>query len=256
MNDRFASAAIAGSDKYYWHRYIETYERAFAALGDARRVVEFGVLHGASIRWLAECFPRAEIIGVDILREQPEWPRDARISYRQADQADRAAARAMLRGIDGMVDLIIDDGSHVPRQQASCLVEGMARLRSGGLYILEDICTSHPLQAAFAHDSVIGGKRVANALNVLMAIQHLRDVGKACDPAIVSALSAPGFFTADDVGALFQGVANTEIYKRTRLPLRCHACGGDDFDYVAWLCRCGAELYHPANSMTALVWKR
>jgi predicted O-methyltransferase YrrM len=248
--------AIVASDKFYWHRYVDTYLAAFASLGEARRVVEIGVLHGASLRWLAECFPGAEVIGADILPEQPGWPKHARISYRPVDQADRTAVRAMLTAIDGPIDLIIDDGSHVPTHQATCLAEGLARVRPGGLYILEDICTSHPLQPDFSHYSSRDGRRVANALNVLMAIQHMKDVGMACEPRHVAALAAPGFFSEADVRALFAAVARVEIYKRTRLPLRCHACGESEFDYVDWRCRCGTDLYHPANSMTALVWKR
>jgi predicted O-methyltransferase YrrM len=247
---------IAESDKYYWHRYTEIYLRGFAALGEARGVVEFGVLHGASISWLAKRFSEAEIVGADILVRQPEWPVDPRISYRQVDQEDRAAVRAMLAAIAGDVDLIIDDGSHIPQHQASCLAEGVARLRPGGLYILEDICTSHPLQPAFANYSLRDGRRLPNALNVLLAIQHLRDIAAPCDAATVASLAAPSFLTERDVSALFDTIAEIEIYKRTRLPLRCYACGTSDFDYVNWLCRCGAELYHPANSMTALVWKR
>jgi len=255
--DRVATAAaIVDSDKHYWHRYTETYRNAFAALGDVRRAIEFGVFRGASIRWLAECFPDAEVIGADILPVQPEWPHGERISYRQIDQGDRLAVAAMLGGITGEVDLIIDDGSHIPQHQASCLAEGMARVRPAGLYILEDICTSHPLRQDFAHYSVANGNRVPNALNVLMAIQHLKDIGRACGPDQASALAAQGFLSRNDVAALFTMTDRVDIYKRTQLPLRCYSCGGVDYDYVSWLCRCGAELYQPANSMAALVWKR
>lgn len=254
MDHTATEAGIAATDKHYWHRYTETYHRAFAALGRVRRVVEFGVLHGASIRWLAECFPGAAIIGADILPEQPDWPRGPHIGYRQVDQADRAAIRAMLSGVYGEIDLIIDDGSHIPQHQASCLAEGMARLRPAGLYVLEDICTSHPLQPAFAHHSIRDGNRVPNALNVLLAIQHRKDIGATGCPE--ATLAAAGFFSGADVAALFAAIDRVEIYKRTQLPLRCFACGGTDFDYVTWLCRCGEELYAPANSMTALAWKR
>ena len=249
-------ASIADSDKHFWHRYIATYRAAFAALGEVRRVIEFGVLHGASIRWLSTCFPLAEIIGADLLPQQPDWPRDGRILYRQIDQADRPGVRSMLHGIAGDVDLIIDDGSHIPQHQASCLAEGMMRLRPGGLYILEDIGTSHPLHSGFTQDSMQNGRRVANALNVLLAIQHVKDTGPADYSTIATSLPAPGFLNASDVLSLFTSVDRIEIYKRTQLPLHCYACGGRDFDYVAWLCRCGVELYHPADSMTALVWKR
>jgi len=256
MDRRVPTESIANSDKHYWHRYTETYRAAFAILGDVHRVVEFGVFHGASIRWLAECFPGAEIIGADILPVQSDWPRDAEISYRQIDQADRAGIRTMLDAIAGDVDLVIDDGSHIPQHQASCLAEGMARIRPAGLYILEDISTSHPLQAAFAHYSILDGRRIPNALNVLLAIQHIKDTGRVCDSATEAMLAAPGFLSRLDVGTLFNTIDRVEIYKRTQLPLHCHACGGNDFDYVSWLCRCGTELYQPADSMTALVWKR
>ena len=256
MDRRAAAESIVDSDKHYWHRFIETYRAAFAVLGDVRRVIEFGVLHGASVRWLSTCFPRAEIIGADLLPQQPDWPRDGRISYRQIDQADRDAVRSMLDGIAGEVDLVIDDGSHIPQHQASCLAEGMARLRPGGLYILEDIATSHPLHAGFAHHSILNGSRVPNALNVLLAIQHIRDTGRRHDSDIATSLAAPGFLNASDVVALLATIDRVAIHKRTQLPLRCYACGGSDFDYVLWLCQCGAELYHPADSMTALIWKR
>jgi hypothetical protein len=252
MDRPFPTSGIADSDKYYWHRYTDTYQRAFAMLGDVRRVIEFGVFQGASIRWLAECFPGADIVGADILPVRPEWPRGPRISYRRVNQAGREGVGAMLDDIEGDVDLIIDDGSHIPQHQASCLAAGMARVRSTGLYILEDICTSHPLQPAFAHHSIVNGQRVPNALNVLMAIQHLRDIGRDRAPQ----LAAPSFFNQRDIDTLFQTIDRVEIYKRTQLPLRCYACGGSEFDYVSWLCECGAELNHPANSMTALVWKR
>jgi hypothetical protein len=250
--DRHATS-IVDSDKHYWHRYIETYRAAFPALGNVRRVIEFGVLHGASIRWLADCFPGAEIIGADILPEQSGWPQDRRISYQQIDQANRAGIRTMLDAIVGDVDLVIDDGSHIPQHQASCLAEGFARLRSGGLYILEDIGTSHPLHAGFAHFSVQDGRRVPNALNLLLAVQHIKDTGLAHD---ITTLAGPGFLNESDVATLFATIDRVEIYKRTQLPLHCYACGGNSFDYVSWLCQCGVELYHPADSMTALVWKR
>ena len=247
---------IIDSDKHYWHRYTDTYRDAFAVLGDVRRVIEFGVFHGASIRWLAECFPEAEIVGADILPMQPDWPRDPRISYRRIDQADRSGVRAMLEGIEGDVDLIIDDGSHIPQHQATCLAEGVARVHSGGLYVLEDICTSHPLQSAFAHHSIVDGRRVPNALNVLLAVQHLKDIGAGCGPGRSATLAASGFLGQSDIEALFRTIARVDFYKRTQLPLRCYACGRSDFDYVSWLCECGSALYDPANSMTALVWKR
>src|SRR5262249_8996013 len=58
------------SDRHYWHRYTDRYEQAFASLGVVRDVLEFGVLEGASIRWLHHRFPEARIVGVDIISPQ------------------------------------------------------------------------------------------------------------------------------------------------------------------------------------------
>jgi predicted O-methyltransferase YrrM len=256
MDHQATTLSILDSDKHYWHRYIETYRAAFARLGKVDRVVEFGVLHGASIRWLADCFPAAEIIGADLLPRQPDWPRDGRVRYWQIDQADRSGIRTMFAGISGGVDMVIDDGSHIPQHQASCLAEGMTRLRPGGLYILEDIGTSHPLHGDFAHYSLQQGRRIPNALNVLLAIQHTRDTGLLYGSGIATRLASPGMLSEVDVANLFASVDRVEIYRRTQLPLQCYACGSNDFDYVVWRCRCGAELYLPADSMAALVWKR
>jgi hypothetical protein len=248
-------SAIEKSDKFYWHRYVDTYLRAFGQLGDVRTVVEFGIFKGESIRWLAELFPQAIIYAADILPLQPEWPRGKQIRYAQVDQGDRPRVGELLDEIDTPIDLIIEDGSHIPQHQAWCLTEGLKRLRPGGLYIVEDLGTSHPAQPAFAHFSVRENRWQPNVLNVLLALQHLKDIGRPVTPDIAASLSAPEFFSSPEIAALAGQIAHAEIFKRTQLPLRCHACGQADFDYIQWRCRCGAPLYEAADSMTALVWK-
>jgi hypothetical protein len=246
---------ITQSDKYYWHRYTEVYEAPFAHLADARLVVELGIFRGDSLAWLAERFPRADLVGVDILPLQPTWPVSPRIRYVQADQGDRRAIADVFAGLPDQPDLILEDGSHIPRHQVNCLLEGFARLSPGGLYVLEDICTSHPLTQAFSHYSSPGGIRSPNALHVLMALQHLRDTGSMLTPALADHLSSDLFCTASEVRVLFASIATIQIHKRTKLPLRCYNCGGGTFDYLLWRCECGVDLYHPTNSMTCLIWK-
>lgn len=249
-------SAIEKSDKFYWHRYVDTYLRAFDQLGEVRTVVEFGIFRGESVRWLTELFPKAVIYAADILPLQPEWPRGERIRYAQVDQADRLRVAELLDEIEAPIDLIIEDGSHIPQHQASCLAEGLKRLRPGGLYIVEDMGTSHPSQTDFAQFSVRENQRQPNVLNVLLALQHLKDTGRPVTMEIAASLSAPEFFSSAEIAAIGGAIDSAEIFKRTQLPLRCYACGQADFDYVHWRCRCGAPLYEPADSMTALVWKK
>ena len=69
------------SDKFYWHRYGPVYSNVFERTSSPKVIVEFGVLEGASVRWLANRFPNARIFGLDILDQQESWPVDERITY-------------------------------------------------------------------------------------------------------------------------------------------------------------------------------
>ena len=59
-----------------------------------------------------------------------------------------------------------------------------------------------------------------------------------------------------DIQCLWNAIAETHLNKRTQLPLACYDCGGGDFDYLSWKCRCGVDLCETAGSMTYLIWKR
>lgn len=91
------------------------------------------------------------IVGVDILPEQPEWPIDPHVEYRQADQGSEDQTAAVLADLPPP-QLIIQDGSHVPAHRARCLQLGMDRLLPGGLYILEDAHTSLPSHSLFKQE--------------------------------------------------------------------------------------------------------
>ena len=252
------SETILESDKYYWHRYTEFYEQHFAKLQcDPKIIIEFGVFHGASIRWLLERFPGARIFGLDILPPQHDWPVHSRVTYSQVDQGDRPAIARALSQIEGEADLMIEDGSHIPQHQAACLTLGLEKVSSGGIFISEDISTSHPMNSAFAHFSHRHGKPLPTALHVLMAIQHNKDLGLTdLSSTHAAALADVDFFTPSDVSALFESIQSIDIFKRTKLPLRCYSCGQSDFDYTAWRCRCGVNLNQPDDSMAALIVKK
>jgi len=73
------------SDKSFWHGYTAFYEPRLPTSINGL-VLEFGVFKGNSIRWLQARYPTATIVGADILPMQPEWPVDARATYRVVDQ--------------------------------------------------------------------------------------------------------------------------------------------------------------------------
>ena len=258
--DTHALAAAAGSgtgscpesDKFYWHRYIPSYEQAFASLGDVADILEFGVLDGASIHWLADRFPHSRIIGVDIIAPRPSWPHSDRIDYAEADQSNPSTVAAMFAKFGRRYDLIIDDGSHLPPHQASCLIEALPFVRPGGLYILEDVHTSHPDNPDFRPYNAPGA---ATCLHVLLAMQHLKDCSRPLTPELASTLATPGFFSVEDLLYLSTDIGTIELFRRTSLPLRCYACGSRAFDYKRLRCQCGANLYAAADSMSFLIRK-
>jgi hypothetical protein len=247
-----ARHACVESDKYYWHRYVDKYEQAFTSLGDVSDILEFGVFEGASVRWLEQRFPSSRILGVDITTPKPTWPSGSRFDYVQANQGDSSAIRSMLARFDRGYDLIIDDGSHLPPHQASCLVEAFPFVRPGKLYIIEDIHTCHPDNPDFKHYSPSG---TANCLHVLLAMQHLKDCSLPLSGEMAATLATPGFFSPEDLVYLFEKIRGIDFFKRTSLPLRCYRCGSSAFDYKQLRCVCGVHLYAASDSMSVLLWK-
>jgi hypothetical protein len=87
-----------------------------------------------------------------------------------------------------------------------------------------------------------------------LLIEHLLATGDALRSTDLERLSFPGLFTPADARRLVSVIADVDIYRRATLPLRCHPCGGDDFDPVATMCRRGTELdFMAVDSITAVV---
>ncbi len=239
------------SDKHYWHRYSRFYQRHLAAIGNGASILEYGVFQGASIRWLRRIFPQAAIVGVDILPQQPAWPTGPGITYLTADQGDRPGIARMLQTLNRTFDLVIEDGRHVPAHQANCLAETFPYLRAGGKYVLEDLHTSHPGHANYRQYCAPG---TPDSIHLLLLIEHRRASGQALRANDIERISQGGVFTQADVSRLADMIEEIDIFRRATLPLRCFACGTDDFDFVAMTCQCGIDLdVLGADSMTAVL---
>jgi hypothetical protein len=247
------SPLIAASDKHFWHAYVDFYARHFPADIDGL-VLEFGVLNGNSIRWLSERFPSAQLIGADILPLQPSWPLGPRIRYVQLDQGREDQVAGLLASIPAP-QLIIEDGSHIPAHQSRCLRLGLAALAPGGLYVLEDIHSSHPAHSLFRAEF---GSQVGNAqtaLTVLLAFEHAKRLGCAeLSPGQLDRL-AGGHFSREQLASLYAQIGRIEVYKRETLPTLCYRCGSTEFNYTSWTCTCGEPLLQAADSMSILIRK-
>lgn len=117
---------------------LRFYTRLLAGL-QAQRILEIGVKGGASTAFWKQLFPSATVVGLDVdLR--PRLGGDG-VIYVQADQSDEAKLAALAAEY-GPFDLVIDDGSHVSDHQATSLRALLGHLRSGGIYVIEDVHAS------------------------------------------------------------------------------------------------------------------
>jgi hypothetical protein len=127
-----------------YSNYFEIYERYLAPLKDRTpAILEIGVQHGGSLLlWDSYFEGNATIYGMDILPECKKFE-SGNIRIFIGDQSDKAFLADVIRQI-GKVDIIIDDGSHIPAHQiASFEALFYEVLAEDGVYICEDCHTSY-----------------------------------------------------------------------------------------------------------------
>lgn len=136
------------TNKWGLHWFTSIYERHLREFRDLPvRVLEIGVggggqpaAGGESMRMWKRYFHRGLIFGADIFDKS--GVDQQRILTAIVDQSDPEA----LVDLDeryGPFDIIIDDGSHVNSHVRTTLDVLFPRLRSGGLYVIEDLWTTY-----------------------------------------------------------------------------------------------------------------
>ena len=146
------------SDKANFHAFTYEYDKVLSHLRHEKiDFLEVGILEGGSLRMWHEYFTNAIIHGVDL------WDYSTMNSERMktyiANQEDEVSLRALPKNFD----VILDDGGHTMLQQQLTLkVLFTDHLKSGGLFILEDLHTSGP---SYAHTH--GSTETNNTLKLL-----------------------------------------------------------------------------------------
>ena len=131
---------LEGTDKTTLHAYGPIYDELFHPRKDkVRNVLEIGVLSGASLVNLANFFPQANILGIDIdlknVRYGTDNPRVTMIECDATKVEDFTLSLITLAGFD----IVIDDGSHAPEDMVASFVIWSSKVKSGGLYVIEDV---------------------------------------------------------------------------------------------------------------------
>ena len=253
------------TDKSFWHKYTEVYDQIFGNIHSqftSPCILEYGVFKGESIQTYLDYFPQAEIHGVDILPQRPEWPISQNVKYFEVDQSLRYQIKNFLNKLDRRFDLVIEDGGHRPDQQFNSLIETLPYMKMGSVYILEDLHTSmrgHPLNKFFR---LFGVKYPGNCYQVLLAIKHVHELielGKIqtneATNILISKFQKSSLLGKTDIISIYKKVREVQIYKRSDLPIECWQCRSHDFNYLKLECdNCGKDLMGIQESLTAILY--
>ena len=158
-----------------WIHYFDIYQKHFEKfVGKEVNVLEIGVFSGGSLEmWKRYFGSKCRIYGIDI-RKECKLYEDEETKIFIGDQADRKFWQQFRQQVS-CLDIVIDDGSHVPEQQIVTLEEMLPHIRSGGVYMCEDIHLHHNGFAAYIYG-------LSNRLNAM-----------ACDPGQLTPVYASGF---------------------------------------------------------------
>jgi len=130
--------------------YADIYDRYFSSMRyEEINILELGVKGGASIAAFREYFPKAKIYGIDIDPHCKVFDNPSKnIFVEIMSQTDEAAINAFLK--DTKFDIILDDASHVNKFTIASYNILNNRIKSNGLYIIEDLgCAYFKLETEF-----------------------------------------------------------------------------------------------------------
>lgn len=178
------------TDKATGHKFTDFYERYVSKYNNPN-ILEIGVYHGASLKMWEEYFGNPLIVGVDIMDKKEYESENIKIIV--ADQSDFSQLKECLK-YASEYDIIVDDGSHIIGHQISTLCNLFPYLKSGGVYICEDL-----------HTSFIGGQYNPNNDN-LTAYDFVYRINKDIE------IETP-YATQDQINYAKQNTSIVEIFQ-------------------------------------------
>jgi len=135
-----------GTDKSSkFHAYTKIYEKYFHQLkNQPLKFLEIGFCYGCSAHMWEDYFTQAEIHFID---NNPgtlhHFTNFSRTMLHIMNQEDPNELANFIKKTGGEFDIIIDDGGHTMHQQITSFVQLFPAVKSGGLYVIEDLHTSY-----------------------------------------------------------------------------------------------------------------
>lgn len=141
-------AQVYQTDKFGLHFYTPHYQTHFSKFRNKKiKLLEIGVggyddpsRGGNSLRMWKKFFKNGKIYSIDIF-DKSELEED-RIKIFKGSQVDLHFLEKIINHI-GEIDIIIDDGSHINEHVIQSFIYLFPKLKSGGIYVVEDVQTSY-----------------------------------------------------------------------------------------------------------------
>lgn len=163
------------TDKVTRHGYHRFYPYFLAHLREREvRMLEIGVNRQGSLKFWCDYFPTCRFWGVEIKAEHEIEEVQPNAFVVRGDQSDPEFLRRLTNMVGAPLDLVVDDGSHVPTHQfISFDILFREALAPGGCYIIEDIETSYwKLATLYGYEVNYGVGHPKSAIEVF---RHLAD---------------------------------------------------------------------------------
>jgi hypothetical protein len=143
-----------GTDKDSLHSYGPIYEALFPLEKrlEVKNVLEIGIKEGMSLNAWHYLFPQATIHGIDINGDLCASVPETRCKVIFGDATNPQEVEPMLRTFGDehlKFDLIVDDASHRLGDQLATIALFKSRMATDGIFIVEDVFTSHPKKPFF-----------------------------------------------------------------------------------------------------------
>ena len=123
-----------------FHNYLSLYDKHFSNIRySSNNVLEIGILSGDSLNMFTDYFENSIITAFDILDKQ-SLKNNSRQNILIGDQSNRDFLNSFE---DDYFNVILDDGSHRMEHQQISIGVLFRKLKSGGIYVLEDLHTSY-----------------------------------------------------------------------------------------------------------------
>jgi len=143
---QFQKHGWRATDKYWSNVYLPIYDTLFGQLRRKKntKILEFGVLRGASLALWKQAFPRATVYGVD--KSNKKWQEFTSgvkgIKVLVGRQEDQAFLKREVIS-KGPFNIIVDDCDHNPDMQWDLFQTMWPSVVSLGYYIMEDCWRSY-----------------------------------------------------------------------------------------------------------------